>query len=308
MMESKLQKELKTLLGEAVQFDVPLSLYTSIRIGGPASALVTANNLESLKKVVVFCRQQSLPYYMLGKGSNTLVLDGGFRGVVVHLADGFRQFGIQTTTGDVVIVRADGGVPTQQLVRWATMEGLTGLERLAGVPGTVGGNIMMNAGTNLGEIGELVESVAILNNQGNEKTLERSSLKFQYRSSNLPLTAVVVSTLLRLQKGEREKIEAKVREVFEKRSLAQPVEIPNLGSIFKNPKGKKAWELIEEAGLKGVRVGKARISEKHANFIVNEGGATAKDVLILIELVKEKVKKMFDIVLEREIRVIGEKL
>lgn len=311
MLSQTKKEELKNLFGTAVAFDVSLSQHTSIRIGGPTDAILWPDNVEQLQASLHFARTQGIPYFVLGKGTNTLVRDGGFRGLVISLAQGFRRFEKVKENGQGVLISAEGGVPTQQLVRWAALEGLSGLERLAGVPGTLGGNIFMNAGTYLGEVGELVEEVTFCDRQGALKVLPKEKLKFEYRSSNLPASSVIVRSLLRLGRGEKTQIEAKIREVFEKRGLAQPIEVPNLGSVFKNPgppagRQKKAWELIEEAACKGVRIGGARISDKHANFIINEGGASAKDVEILIRMVKDRVKQITGETLETEIKVIGE--
>lgn len=306
MCEEMVKEELQKIFGENVAFDVPLSQHTSIQVGGPADYLIWPEGESQLKEALRFAKSKGIPSFILGKGSNTLVRDRGFRGVVISLSRGFQRFSKFKENGQFVWIEAQGGVPTQQLVRWSALEGLSGLERLAGVPGTVGGNVYMNAGTYLGEIGELVEEVKLCDAKGDAKTLKREKLKFQYRRSNIPPSSVVVSTLIKLQKGEQKKIEGQIRKVFEKRGLAQPIEHPNLGSVFKNPGKKKAWELIEEAGCKGVRVGKARISEKHTNFIINEGGAKAKDVLVLIRLIKDRVKQSSGMILETEVKVIGE--
>jgi len=305
-LSTTLKDELKNLFGVDVEFDVPLSGHTSIRVGGPADAVVWPAGEEILKQAIHWAKEKGISYFFLGKGSNTLVRDGGFRGLIINLTRGFRHFKLAKENGHFVWVEAEGGVPTQQLVRWAVEQGLSGLERLAGVPGTIGGNVFMNAGTYLGEIADLVEEVGICDARGKSQTLPKGKLQFDYRRCNISPSSVVVRALLRLEKGDKEKIEKCVREVFEKRGLAQPIELPNLGSVFKNPGKKKAWELVEEAGCKGVRVGKARISEKHANFIVNEGGATAKDVLVLIAMIKDRVKDACGIMLETEIKVIGE--
>ena len=305
-LSTTLQNELKEMFGEEVAFDVALSQHTNIRVGGPADALVWPSNAEQLQKIILWAKEKKIPYFILGKGSNTLVRDKGFRGLVINLGKGFREFGLTKEEGDHVFVQAQGGVPTQQFVRWCVEQGFAGIECLAGVPGTIGGNVFMNAGTYLGEVGALVEEVQVCDAKGKIQTLPKTKLQFEYRHSNIPPSSVVIATVLKLKKVGKEKIEAKVREVFEKRGLAQPIEMPNLGSVFKNPPKKKAWELIEEAGCKGGRVGNARVSEKHANFIVNEGDAKAKDVLILISMIKDKVKEASGILLETEIKVIGE--
>lgn len=306
MLSTTQKSELKEIFGDFVAFDVSLSQYTSIRVGGPADAIVWPANAEQIQKVVLWVKEKKIPTFILGKGSNTLIRDKGFRGIVINLGKGFREFGLAKEDGTSVWVKAEGGVPTQQFVRWCVEQGFAGAERLAGIPGTIGGNIFMNAGTYLGSVGDLVEEVQICDAKGKIQTLSKEKLEFEYRHSNISPSAVVLSTVLKLEKTDKEKIEKKVRDVFEKRGLSQPIEMPNLGSVFRNPDKKRAWELIEEAGCRGVRVGQARVSEKHANFIVNEGSAKAKDVLILINLVKDKVKESSGILLETEIKVIGE--
>lgn len=313
MLSTALKQELQEIFWLAVAFDVPLSQHTSIRIGGPADAFIWPADEAMLQKTMVWVQQKDLPYFVLGKGSNTLVRDLGFRGIIISLEKAFRHFGLEKENGHGVWIAAQGGVPTQQLVRWSIDQGLTGLERLAGVPGTIGGNVFMNAGTYLGEVGELVEEVKLCDSKGKIQVLSKEKLQFEYRKSNIPPSSVILGTVLKLEKGDKEKIEKGVREVFEKRGLAQPIEVPNLGSVFKNPAAsagrqgkKKVWELIEEVGLKGIRVGRARVSEKHANFIVNEGGAKAKDVLILIGMIRDRVQEATGILLETEVKVIGE--
>ncbi|OGQ59527.1 MAG: UDP-N-acetylenolpyruvoylglucosamine reductase [Deltaproteobacteria bacterium RIFCSPLOWO2_02_FULL_53_8] len=306
MLSTTQKNELKEMFGEEVGFDVSLSQYTSIHVGGPADAIVWPANAEQIQKVILWAKEKKIPAFILGKGSNTLIRDKGFRGIVITLGKGFREFSLAKEEDNFVWVKADGGVPTQQFVRWCAEQGFAGAERLAGIPGTIGGNIFMNAGTYLGEVGDLVEEVQICDAKGKIQTLPKEKLEFEYRHSSISPSAVVLSTVLKLEKTDKEKVEKKVREVFEKRGLSQPIEMPNLGSVFRNPGKKKAWELIEEAGCRGVRVGQARVSEKHANFIVNEGDAKAKDVLILIGLVKDKVKEASGILLETEIKVVGE--
>ncbi|MDP2599740.1 MAG: UDP-N-acetylmuramate dehydrogenase [Deltaproteobacteria bacterium] len=305
------KQELENLFGEDCGFDLSLSRLTGIHVGGPADAVVWPKNEEELARAVLWAREKKIPTFVLGKGSNTLVLDGGVRGLVISLTKGFRNFSVSRENGEHVWVQAQGGVPTQQFVRWCVDQGFAGAERLAGVPGTIGGNVFMNAGTHLGDVGGLVEEVQICDAKGKISVWPAAKLQFEYRKSSIPPSSVVISAVLKLKKGEKEKLEKEVRGLFEKRGLDQPVDLPNLGSVFKNPPAgkqgrKKAWELIVDAGCKGVRVGGARVSEKHANFIINEGKATAKDVLILIGLIKDKVKEATGIVLETEIKVVGE--
>lgn len=305
-LSERQKKDLTELFGEKVRFDLPLADWTHIKIGGPADAVVWVEDAEAVAKALHFAREERLPHFTLGKGSNTLVRDAGVRGLVLHFGQGFRKFGVARENGERVWVLAEGGVPTPQLVRWCVDQGYTGIERLAGIPGTVGGNVVMNAGTHLGETADILASVRFLDPKGKVCEWPREKIKFEYRKSSLPPAGVVLEALFCFQKGDKNALAKKVKSLFEKRGLSQPVEKPNLGSVFKNPGKKKAWEYVEEAGLKGVRVGGARVSEKHGNFIVNEGSANAQDVLILINMIREKVKQMFGVSLETEIRVVGE--
>ena len=301
------QKEaMKTLTEEPILFEEPMSTHTTIRIGGPAAALAHPKNLEELTAVMQWARSQKVPVFVCGKGSNTLVRDGGFDGVVIHLSKGFKEWKMVREEEGSLTVEAQGGVPTQAFVQWGAGIGCKGIECLAGIPGTIGGNVVMNAGTSLGSIAAFVREVTLLDAKGKIAVWSKDDCHFAYRSCDIPSSSVVVSALLQFEKGDPAVIDSKVRAVFEKRGTSQPITVPNLGSVFKNPPKREAWRLIEEAGLRGVRVGQARISEKHTNFIINEGGATAREVLVLINLVKERVKQSSGISLETEIRVIGE--
>ena len=306
MLSQTEKEELKKEFGDKVSFDEALSFHTSMRIGGPADVIAYPADVSDLEKLLLWCRQRELPHFVLGKGSNTLVRDGGFRGMVLSLSRGFQDYRLARENGKVVWVMAGAGCPTQALVRWATTQGFGGLECLAGVPGAIGGNVVMNAGTFYGEIKDLIESVEILDAAGRVRAVPREKIDFEYRKTNLPPKAIVLGTMLKLEKANPEELDKKVRGLYEKRGDAQPVNQPSLGSIFKNPPKKKAKELIDDAGLRGVRVGGARISDKHPNWILNEKNATAKDVLILIDLIKDRVKESSGILLETEIKVIGD--
>lgn len=300
------QQKVISLLSEQPLFNEKMSLHTTIQIGGPAAALVFPKNADELSQLVQWLRDEKLKYCFMGKGSNTLVLDGGFSGVIINLSKGFKNIEVIEQSEDAFTIRVEGGVPTSRFVRWGTEMGLEGVEKIAGIPGTIGGNLFMNAGTGLGEISEFVKSVETIDKKGKEKSFSAEQCQFKYRKSAIPASSAIVAGVLRFKKGNASEIFKKVKDLFEKRGLAQPVSQPNLGSVFKNPPRKKAWELIEDAGVKGVRVGGARISEKHSNFIVNEGNATAKDVLVLIRMAKDKVKERFGINLETEIQIVGQ--
>ena len=300
------KQELKELFGDAVIFDEPMASYTNINIGGPADVVCYPQDASGLEKILQWCEQKKCPYFVLGKGSNTLIRDGGVRGVVVSLSQGFKDFSLSRENGHFVWVQAGAGCPTQQVVRWTASQGYAGMERLAGIPGTVGGNVVMNAGTFYGEIKDILESIDVLDSSKKVRTILAEKISFEYRKALLPPKCIVLGALFKLEKMPAEEVEKKIKDLFEKRGSAQPIHQPNLGSIFKNPPKQKAKTLIEEAGLSGVRVGRARVSEKHGNWIVNEGGATAKDVLVLIGLIKDRVNESSGVLLETEIKVIGE--
>ncbi len=294
-------------LCETVLFDEPLSRLTTIRVGGPAEALLYPKSVSELEEMIRFARQNKLPLFILGAGSNLLVPDVGIRGMVVHLGQGFSKIIVEDQHADEAVVYVEAGVGIPRLVDFTAEQGLSGLEPLAGIPGNVGGSLVMNAGTPDGATGDHIVTVTFLDKEARLQTWVREAIHFEYRKTSFPKGAVVLSARFRLRPGSMEVIKAKVKEYREKRAVSQPLNVPNLGSVFKNPPKRFAGALIEEAGLKGVRVGKARISPKHANFIINEGGATSRDIHVLIGLIKDKVKEKFNITLEPEVRIVGEK-
>ncbi len=320
-VDAKMKDELKTLCGTAL-FDEPLSRHTSVRIGGPSDALVYPKTIEEVAAVAKFCRANDLPLFLLGAGSNLLIRDKGMRGVVMSLSQGFGRIEILTQEKDEVILSAEAGVGLPRLVDFAAEEGFGGLEVLSGIPGNVGGALVMNAGTQDGDISQTVMSVTFVepNKKGEApvKTWDKEDIGYAYRESHFPRGAILLSARFKLTPTSSEKIRGKIQKYREYRLQTQPLNVPSLGSVFKNPVGAgfsrpgaktaplHAAKLIEDTGLKDVRVGRARISAKHANWIVNEGGATARDVLALIGLIKDKVKEKFGVTLETEVRVVGE--
>lgn len=309
-----MKDELKQLCG-TIYFDEPLSRYTSIRIGGVADILVYPKTIEELSSIVAFSRRQKLPLFILGAGSNLLVRDKGIRGIVVNLSQGFNEIRIEKEEEGFVVLYAETGVGMPRLVDFAAEEGLTGLEPLAGIPGNLGGALFMNAGIPDGTISDAVKSVTFLDASKNIKeaqgrivTWERDRICFSYRESCFPKGAILLSARFEMGRLASELVQGRIQKYKARRVESQPLTVPNLGSVFKNPKEKKvfAGKLIEDAGLKDVRVGGARISPKHGNFIVNEGGAKAKDVLILIGMVKDKIKEKYGVSLETEVRIVGE--
>jgi UDP-N-acetylmuramate dehydrogenase len=287
----------------------PMSGHTSFAIGGPTDYLVYPEDREDLTALLRWIRKRRLPSFVLGGGTNLLVRDGGFRGVIISLRRlqkvalerEYRSIG-----GAFAVISAEAGALLAQALALAAEEGLTGLEFAAGIPGTIGGAVCMNAGTSAGEMGDIVESVTLLSPEGTLVAKERDEMGFGYRTSSVPDGHVVLEARMALRRDDKEKIRDRIRELLETRKQLQPAGLPNAGSMFKNPQEESAGKLIEEAGLKGRKVGGARVSDKHANFIVNAGRATARDVLQLMELVKKTVLEERGVRLEPEIRVIGE--
>jgi UDP-N-acetylmuramate dehydrogenase len=293
--------ELKRLLPEA-RLDEPLARYTTFRIGGPADALVEARSRAELKTVLGFCRERGVPLMALGFGSNLLILDKGVRGVVLRLRGEFEAVEFLADHR----VRAGAGVRVPQLVAACAERGLTGPEPIVGVPGTVGGALVMNAGTREGEIGPLVESVECFDRETLElKTLPRSGLRFDYRRSNLG-NVVVARATLSLKPGDKAVIMTRVQQLQQRRLQTQPIHTFNVGSTFKNPPGRFVAQMVEEAGLKGLAIGGARVSPKHANFFENYRDAKAADVLALVEKVRGTIREKFGIDLELEMKVVGQ--
>lgn len=287
----------------------PLREHTSFRIGGPADVLAYPEDRDDLATLLREIRKQGQKYLVLGAGTNLLVRDGGFRGVAISLErmDKIKIEREYRSVGGVFIqVSAEAGAPLARLQAFAAEQGLTGMEFATGIPGTLGGAVCMNAGTAAGEIGDIVDSVTLLTPEGELISRSREELSFGYRTSNIPEGHVVVEAGITLRRGDREKIKARIRELQEKRKERQPGGAPNAGSVFKNPYEESAGKLIETAKLKGRRVGDAVVSEKHANFILNTGKATARDVLELMEIIRQTVLEVHGVRLEPEITIIGE--
>jgi len=297
-----------TIKGE-VRRNEPLSKHTSFRIGGPADVFACPADREDLMSLVRQVRKKGIPSIVLGGGTNLLVRDGGFRGVVISLErlDMIRiEREYRSVGGSFVVILAEAGAPLARLHVFSLEQGLMGLEYATGIPGTVGGAVCMNAGTSLGETGDVIESVGLITPEGDLLIRGRQQMGFAYRTANIPLGHIVADARFVLRRGDKEKIQESVRQLQEQRRERQPWGSPNAGSIFKNPHEVAAGKLIEEAKLKGRRVGDAQVSEKHANFIVNLGKATAKDVLELMEIIKRTVLDSHGVRLEPEIKIVGE--
>ncbi len=293
---------LMSTAGDDVSFDVPMARRTTLRIGGPADAWVEPRSVDALADILRGCAARGLPITALGGGSNLLVRDGGIRGVVLAT----RSLRDLERVGDTG-VRVQAGVSTGKLLSEAMRWDLGGVEFLGGVPGSVGGGLMMNAGTTLGEFKDVtteVTSVALAD--GNLVRRDNPACGFVYRGSDLPRDEIVVEARLELTPRQRAEIEADVRALRDRRDGREPKRVANAGSIFKNPPDDYAGRLIEATGLKGTRVGGAECSPVHANWLVNTGDATASDMLLLIEQVRARVQQAHGVVLELEIKVIGE--
>ncbi len=290
-----------------VKRDELLSAHTSMRIGGPADIFILPRDLADLETILA--HRGDTPFFMLGEGTNLLVRDRGIRGVVVSLKESFKNIdGPRFDNGDSTATLTVGaGVKMSYLAKYAARYGLTGIERLVGIPGSLGGALVMNAGAEGTEIGQVVESVTRLTPGSKLETLSRDELVFHYRKTEFPTAAgVIVEATLRLRKSDPASVQKVMDQHLTRRGQSQPLTIPNSGSIFKNPPGDAAGRLIEAAGLKGCHVGQAAVSLKHANFIVNQGGATALDVIRLIEHIQDTVAAKFGVTLEREIIIVGD--
>ena len=280
-----------------IEREVPLAEYTTFRIGGPARYLAIPSSVEDLASLLGWAEKEGLPWLLLGGGSNLLVGDGGFPGLVVVTQE------LMDIEVDGNRVKAQGGVFLSILASWAMRAGLSGLEPLAGVPGTLGGALLMNAGAYGRSLGDMVEEVEVLLD-GSVEMIPARDLEWGYRWSSLRGHTVLGATL-RLVEGDGDRIRREMVKYMRLRRQKQPLDLPSAGSVFKNPPGDKAGRLIEEAGLKGFCLGDAMVSPVHANFIVNVGQARAREVRALIGLIKERVKEKFSILLEEEIVYAG---
>jgi UDP-N-acetylmuramate dehydrogenase len=284
-----------------VRLDEPMSEHTSFKVGGPADVMALPRKKEELQRGYRALASLGCPVFIMGRGTNLLVRSGGIRGAVIKLADNFSDIIIE---GDSVT--ALSGTPLSALVRGAMLNGLGGASFLAGIPGTLGGAIAMNAGAYGGEIGPLVEEVYLLSRVG-EVALRREEMRFGYRHSVLSdYPFMVTGARLKFQRVPLKQTQQEVAELAERRRSKQPLEYPSAGSTFKRPEGHFAGGLIEQAGLKGVSVGGAQVSEKHAGFIINTGSATPEDILELIALVQKRVFECSGVMLEPEVKIIGE--
>jgi UDP-N-acetylmuramate dehydrogenase len=292
---------LEPVLEGEILYDEPMSRHTSYKIGGPADVMVCPRSVEGIQAALRVAREHRVPVFILGGGSNLLVRDGGLRGLVLNLYGTLKELRAQGEE-----VTAGGGAKVTALVNFCARRGLAGLEPMAGVPGSVGGAVKGNAGAFGATISDHLAAVRLLEVAGEERVLSREALHFAYRQSSLTEGEVVLSATFGLLRADPTALQEKVARILEERKAKQPVEWRSAGSVFKNPPGDFAGRLVEQAGLKGTRLGDAMISPKHGNFFLNLGRATAKDVLALIALAQERVRERTGVSLELEVRVVGQ--
>ena len=288
-------------LEDVVRTDCPLGSRTWFGMGGNADYFITPRNIEQLQQAVTRCNDSSIAMYVLGYGSNLLIRDGGVRGAVIKLEDaGFKQ-----TSFDGQTVTVGAGASLGELILTCVKKGLAGLEACTGIPGSIGGAVRMNAGGRFGDIGSVVESVTLMDRAGNIVDRQKPDLRFDYRSVNIRVP-LILSATLQLIPGDPEQIMKSTHEIWIYKKNNQPLSTRSAGCIFKNPPGQSAGALIDRAGLKGLSVGGATVSEKHANFIVAKEGCTSADVVKLIDTVRARVAEDFGIELELEVEIWGE--
>ncbi len=296
----KIEQELGQKLKEGVKVNEPMALHTSWQVGGPADYFLNPADLDELIEIVHFRKKYDLPLYVLGNGTNLLVRDGGIRGMVVNIGPAFCYIRHE---GESLV--AGAGTSMTYLARSAAEKGFGGLEFCVGIPGSLGGAVIMNAGSFGGYIGERVQSVKLVTYDAEVINLAQDDLSFSYRTSNLPGRGIIVEAVLQLKQADREE-SMKIMEYFLSEREKRHPDLPSAGSVFRNMPGQPAGKIIEETGCKGMKAGGAEVSCKHANFIVNTGEATAADIIELIEQVKQMVKEDCGIELQPEVKIIGE--
>ena len=299
--EAVIQALRKFVPEENICLQESMASHTTFRIGGLADCFVQLENTEQLIKVQKYLSQVGVPFFILGNGSNLLVSDAGFRGVILQIGPKMNRV---TVEGNVIVAQA--GASMAQIARTAMEHELTGMEFASGIPGTIGGGVVMNAGAYGGELSQIVTQVNVVNNEGEIMELDNETMEFGYRTStirNNPFT--VTEVILRLEKGDRRQIRERMEELAAKRREKQPLEYPSAGSTFKRPAEHYAGQLIMEAGLRGFQCGGAKVSDKHCGFVINTGNATAEDVRKLIREVQARVKNQFNVDLETEVLFLG---
>ena len=288
---------------DEVKINALMKEHINFEVGGPADILLIPSKVEQIIESIKICKENNIPYFVMGNGSNLLVKDGGIRGVVIKLT-GLTNLEVKDEE-----IKADCGVMLKELSDKALENSLTGLEFACGIPGSVGGAVFMSAGAYNGEIKNVIKEAEVITSSGEIITLSKDELELGYRTSKVMKdNSIVINATFKLEKGNKEEIKETIDDLTQKREEKQPLEYPSAGSTFKRPEGYFAGKLIQDSGLKGYSIGGAAVSSKHSGFVINKGNATAKDILDLIAYIQEKVKKQFGVELHTEVRIIGEDL
>ncbi|MGL4738876.1 MAG: UDP-N-acetylmuramate dehydrogenase [Cellulosilyticaceae bacterium] len=287
---------------EWIKIDEPMRNHTTFKIGGGADLYVSPSSPEQVAHIVSVCKDHQIPYYVIGNGSNLLVSDRGYRGVIIEIFKNMAEIEV-----DGKEIKAGAGATLARVATVAQSEGLGGMEFAQGIPGTIGGGVCMNAGAYGGEMKDIIKEVTVLDQEGNCFVLSNEALALGYRTSRIQKeNLIVLAVTLKLTPNDSEAIKALMRDFASRRKEKQPLEFPSAGSTFKRPEGYFAGKLIMDSDLRGCQIGGARVSDKHCGFVINQDGATCEDVLNLIRHVQNEVKTKFDVVLEPEVRIIGE--
>lgn len=303
MNKEFIYKQLLNILKEdKIKVDEPMKKHISFKVGGPADFLVKPETEEELIQVIKLVKEENIPFLVIGNGSNLLVKDGGIRGVVIELTDNFNNYEIEGN-----IIKAQSGALLSILGRNALKNSLTGFEFAAGIPGTLGGALAMNAGAYGGEMKQVIKTVRLMDTEGNIFELSNEEMKFEYRRSILTTNDfIVLSAVIELKQGNADEIKETMVDYANRRSTKQPLNFPSAGSTFKRPEGHFAAKLIDDCGLRGLNLRGAQVSDKHCGFVINSGDASAKDLLDLMFIVKSTVNAKFGIMLEEEVKILGE--
>ncbi|MCX7923653.1 MAG: UDP-N-acetylmuramate dehydrogenase [Clostridia bacterium] len=303
MDKGHIAKLIENIVGqENVKIDEPMRNHTSFKVGGCADILVMPDSMENLARAYKICRDEGIPVFIMGNGSNLIVRDKGIRGVVIKIFNNLNKYTVKDD-----IIEAEAGILLSKVSKVALEYGLTGLEFAEGIPGTLGGAVVMNAGAYISEMVNVVEETEYLDNKGEIKVVRGEEHQFGYRTSFIQKQGgIVLKSILKLKKGNKDEVKSLMDDFSKRRKDKQPIELPSAGSVFKRPEGYFAGKLIEDCGLRGYRIGGAEVSQKHCGFIVNIGGATADDIVALINHIKTSVHSKFGLELQTEVKVVGE--
>ena len=302
-MKENMKNRFETILGQdRILMEEPMKKHTTFRLGGPADFFLCPSDVNQIPEIIHICREEGIPWFVLGNGSNLLVSDQGYRGVVIQIYKNMNQITVEGTR-----IYAQAGALLSAVSKKAMEAGLTGMEFASGIPGTLGGAAVMNAGAYGGEMKDILVSVTVLTDEGEQKVLKAEELNLGYRTSIIKERGyIVLDGVLQLQAGNRDAIKTRMEELKVQRVTKQPLEYPSAGSTFKRPEGYFAGKLIEDSGLKGYRLGGAQVSEKHCGFVINRDHATADDLYRLFQYIKDVVKEKFQVDMELEVELIGE--